>query len=72
MAKATKTALMSKKMHNLSDEDWTARSDAQTLAHAKEIKDDPKRYELAQLWAEVLSEQNQANVNALKAVAKSA
>lgn len=56
-------------MHELTDAEWDARGDAQSLAHAAVISDDPKRLAAAKEWAQVLALQEQDSADALKSVA---
>ena len=61
--------LAKKKLHNLTDDEWQARGDAQALATAELIKSDQDRYEAAKLWAQVLSIQEREETEAMQKVA---
>ena len=54
---------------NLTEADWSARSDAMTLAHAEEIKADEKRHAAAKQQAGTMLEEEQRELTALRKVA---
>lgn len=55
-----------------SDRDWRARSDAQTLAEAKNIQCDPKRMSAAAKAAKTMVADKQTELQGLKHVARKA
>jgi hypothetical protein len=54
----------------LSDEDWRARSDAETLAQAEQIKGDPNRLKRASTAAEEIAKERYEGVKEMAKVAK--
>lgn len=57
------------KMHERTDADWDAISDANSLARAFIINSDPKRLKAAKAWAKKLAEEEKIEADAMKTVA---
>lgn len=57
------------KKHNRTEKDWDAIWDAETLARAEVIKSDPTRMKAAIAWAKKLVEEEEAEADAMGAVA---
>lgn len=69
MTEAQIRKLANKDPHQLTEKEWNAKYDAQTLANAELIKSDATRYATAKAWASVLLIQENKENDALKTVA---
>ena len=57
------------KKHNRTEKDWDAIWDAETLARAEVIKSDAARMKAAIAWAKKLKDEEEAEADAMGAVA---